>query len=369
MAAQGFLNISGKYIIPYLIENIKREKKGRMESASVVINNILLQLSDVVSSEKIKEIQMVLYMNLCGYTFQKNEDETSLIENTDASYEAIKSWQQALYVEGIMKSTVGQYSRELKKLMLHCGIGPLEMREKHIRSYLAFGKLNKKWKDKTFNSKVRSIRSFFKWAYEEDIINTNPMKKIKETREEFRMGAVLTPEQREWMRCACRTERELALFDLLYSSGGRVSEIVQLNSSSIDFQRRRVIIYGKGRKEREIRFSPQAKVHIENYLNSRTDDNDALFVSQKAPHQRLTIAGIQNIIKRIQSRDERLRGLKISPHTFRRTCGTDMLDRGAPIEMIKEKLGHEKADTTLKCYAKISMENVRDAERRYGVAS
>ena len=151
------------------------------------------------------------------------------------------------------------------------------------------------------------------------------MRKIKETKEEYRMGSILTPEQREIFRCCCRNERELALVDLLYSSGGRISEIKQLNRSSIDLEKRRVIIYGKGRKEREIYFSPAAKIHIEGYLRTRKDDNPALFVSMKSPHNRLTIPGLQNILKSIKKRDARLADLQISPHTFRRTYTIAML--------------------------------------------
>lgn len=339
-----------------------------MTSASAVINNILLQLNDYVPDTKFEDVKMILYINLCNYTFTSNEQTTDITNNMDASYEAMKIWQQSLIVEGLMQSTIRQYCSELKQLILYSGMSPLEMHENHIRNYLAYGKISKRWKDKTFNSKVRSLRSFFRWAYQEDVILSDPMKKIKETREEFRMGAVLTPEQREWMRCACQNEREMAIVDLLYSSGGRISEICQLNRNSIDFANRRMIIYGKGRKEREIYFSAQARVHLNDYLESREDDNAALLVSVKKPHQRLTIAGIQYILKSIQKRDSRLAGIRISPHTFRRTCGTDMLNRGAPIEMVKEKLGHEKVDTTLQCYAKISKESVRDAERKYGAA-
>lgn len=283
-----------------------------MTSASLIINNILVQINELVPKERFEEVKMILNMNLCNYAFIKNEDCTGIVKNTDMTYEMIKAWQQALILEGLVQSTIKQYSTELKQLILYTGISPLEMQEYHIRSYLAYGKIEKKWKDKTFNSKVRSLRSFFKWAYEEDVTKENPMKKIKETKEEFRMG--------------------------------------------------------KGRKEREIYFSAQARVHLQDYLNTRTDNNRALLVSEKMPYNRLSIAGVQYIIKQIQRRDERLAGLKISPHTFRRTCGTDMLNRGAPIEMVKEKLGHTKADTTLQCYARISTESIRDAERRFGAA-
>lgn len=339
-----------------------------MTSASAVINNILLQLNDYIPQGYFDDVRMVLYINLCDYSFEKNKDTAELTSNLDAAYEAIRRWQQELIVEGLVKSTITQYSRELKQLMLYTGMSPLEMTESHIRNYLAHGKIERRWKDKTFNSKVRSLRSFFKWAYTEDVMKNDPMKKIKETREEFRMGNILSPEQREIFRCACRTNRELAIVDLLYSSGGRISEICQLNINDLDYTNRRMIIYGKGKKEREIYFSAQARVHIVDYLEGRDDNNPALFVSGRIPHQRLTKDGIRYILKDIQKRDDRLKNIKISPHVFRRTCGTDMLNRGAPIEMVKEKLGHEKADTTLHCYAKISREAVRDAERKFGAA-
>lgn len=148
----------------------------------------------------------------------------------------------------------------------------------------------------------------------------------------------------------------------------RVSHGEEMPVMDPDFVNRRARIYGKGRKEREIYFSPQASLHIRDYLNERKDSNPALLVGVKAPYERLSIAGIQYLLKDIQSRDERLSGLKISPHTFRRTCGTDMINRGAPVEMVKEKLGHAKVDTTLQCYAQIGTEAVRDADRRYGAA-
>lgn len=339
-----------------------------MMSANAVINNILVAASEYIIDGCLENLKLILFMNLCDYTFVKNEDSTSIVKGADDTLEIVHNWQNQLIMDGKTKATIRQYGCELKNLLLYAGVGIRDLREKHINGYLAYGKIQKHWKDKTYNSKVRSLRAFFKWAYEYDVILIDPMKRIHETKEEYRMGAVLTPEQRELFRCACRTERELALVDLLYSSGGRVSEICQLNRSSIDFYNRCVTIFGKGRKEREIRFSAQARVHLTDYMAGRKDDNEALFVSTKAPHNRLSVAGVQWMLKQIQKRDPRLAGLKISPHTFRRTCGTDMINRGAPAEMVQKKLGHTKVDTTLQCYAAISQETLRDAERRYGVA-
>lgn len=334
-------------------------------SANAVINNILVQASDYVTEQHFDDLKMILYMNLCNYSFVKNEDSTGLIEVSDITYETLNNWKNQLIIEGKTGGTLTQYLFAMRKLIEFTGLGIREIKEGHIRSYLAYGKIYRHWKDKTYNSKVRCLRQFFNWAVEYDVIQENPMKRVKETKEDFRIGSILTPEQREIFRCCCRTERELSLVDFLYSTGGRVSEISQINRNQIDLIHRRAVIYGKGRKEREIYFSPQAFVHITQYLASRRDDNEALFVAMKKPYNRLTKAGIQWILKDIQSRDDRLKGLQITPHTFRRTCGTDMINHGAPAELVQRKLGHSNINTTLTCYARIATETVREANNKY----
>lgn len=339
-----------------------------MMSAGVVINHIMVQIRDYIKADTAAEVKAVLNMNLCEYTFRKNENPTELSTDTDVTYEILLNYRDQLIIEGKAAATIENYGRELKKLLVWTGLPVKEIKERHINSYMAHGRIQRKWKDKTYNSKIRSLRAFFRWAYEYDVIPEDPMRRIKEIKEEFRMGSILSPEHREIMRCACRTSRELALVDLLYSSGGRISEICRLDRDGIDFSNRRMIIFGKGKKEREIYFSPQAKVHMTDYLESRTDSSPALFVCARAPYRRLSDDGVRYILKQIQARDGRLAGLQISPHTFRRTCGTDMINRGAPAEMVQKKLGHENINTTLTCYAKISTAAVRDAERRYGAA-
>ena len=336
-----------------------------MMSANAVINNILVQSSDYIKDKHFEDLKMVLYMNLCNITFVQNDASNELIENSDITFGVLRNWRDQLIVEGKTAGTITQYMFAMRKLIEFTGLGVAEIRENHIRSYLAHGKVYRKWKDKTYNGKVRCLRQFFNWATDYDIIAENPMRRIKETKEDFRIGSILTPEQREIFRCCCRTERELSLVDFLYSTGGRVSEIRQLNRNQIDLVNRRAVIYGKGRKEREIYFSPQAFVHVTQYLAGRKDDNEALFVSTKKPYNRLTKDGIRWIIKDIQSRDDRLKGLQISPHTFRRTCGTDMINHGAPAELVQRKLGHSNINTTLTCYAQIATETVREANNKY----
>lgn len=180
------------------------------------------------------------------------------------------------------------------------------------------------------------------------------------------MQGILTPRQREIVRCCCRTERELAIVDMLYSSGMRVSELVGMNRSDIDFITRRAKCYGKGRKEREIMFSHEAAVHLENYLMERQDNEEALFVRLKKPHTRLTKAAIEHLLKNIKGRDARLKNVSLTPHVYRRTRGTDLINRGMPAELVAQKFGHENVQTLIQCYASISKNTVWTAEEKCG---
>ena len=190
-------------------------------------------------------------------------------------------------------------------------------------------------------------------------------KKLKETKVERRIGPTLKPEQREEVRCACENELELALCDLLYTSGIRISELCQLDKKDIDFTNMKAIVYGKGRKEREVYFNGQAKVHLARYLETRKDDNPALFVSSRKPYRRISDQTIRNMLKKIKERDKDLEAVVLTPHVFRRTIGTDMINKGAPLELVAEKLGHVQLDTTKQCYAAIARATVQQAHNRY----
>lgn len=337
-----------------------------MTSVTVVISNILIGLREFIKQEHMEEVKMILWMNLCNYTME--EKTTALAEGRDDTVFLANLWLQDLILAGCTEGTIDAYRFALKSFLRFAGKGVREIEEGDIRKYLANGKIIRGWTDATYNTRLRVLRSFFTWGYESDYLKQNPMKRIKEMRTTYRMGYVMSAKQREKYRSCCRTERELAIVDMLYSSGARISELCQINWRDINFQKREVKILGKGKKERCLTFSEQAEVHIRNYLNGRTDDNPALFVGTKKPYKRLTDDGIRYLMKEIQARDESLRGLKITPHTFRRTCGTDMINRGCAAELVKEKLGHRSVSTTLQCYAALSQERLHEAERKYCVA-
>ena len=174
-----------------------------MVSASALINIMLTQMQEYIKEGALKDVQLVMYMNLADYSFLRNENQTAVSENSDRMHELIRLWQQDLLLRGLTTATIRQYSHELKQLIIYVGLSPLEMQEYHVKNYLAFGKVVRKWKDKTYNSKIRSLKSFFAWAYENKEMRENPLKSIKTTKEEYRMQPILTAEQREIMRCAC----------------------------------------------------------------------------------------------------------------------------------------------------------------------
>jgi len=203
--------------------------------------------------------------------------------------------------------------------------------------------------------------SFFGWLSSKGYISRNPAAGLEPIKTEKRIKKPLSDIELEKLRRKCNIERDLALIEFLYSTGVRMSELVALNRQDIDFNSMDVIVYGKGSKEREAYLTAASCMHLKEYLDSRTDDNEALFVSLKAPHKRLTVAGIEEILRKLG----RQTGIeKVHPHRFRRTMATNILNKGMPIEEVKELLGHVKLDTTL-IYCQVSKENVKHSHRKY----
>lgn len=337
---------------------------AEMLSVNTVINDILMGLMPVIEEEKrIKDAEQVLYMTLANLQIFK--EETALSVDLDLTDDYLDQYLLSMRLDGCTEKSIYNYKNGLRNMLDYVNKNIKDITYMDLKRYLAYGKLVRQWKDRTYNSKLIAIRSFFGWLYEEDMLPDNPAKKLKETKVERRMGPVLNPEQREEVRCACESELELALCDLLYTSGIRISELCRLNIQDIDFTTMRAVVYGKGRKEREIYFNGQAKVHLERYLESRDDDNPALFVSTNKPHNRLSDQSIRNILKKIKQRDKDLETVILTPHVFRRSVGTDMINKGAPLELVAEKLGHVQLDTTKQCYASIARATVQQAHAKY----
>lgn len=329
-----------------------------------VVRRVMDNIVDIIEEqERLNQVKQILNMCLSGFQFFT--EETALSNEIDMSVEYLNAYLLQMKLDGCTDGSINNYKCNLKNMMAHINKNVKEITYQDLKGYLAYGKLVRKWKDRTYNSKLISIRSFFSFLYTEDLLPNNPAKKLKETRVEYKIGSTLQPEQREMVRCACENEFELALCDMLYVTGIRVSELCGMDITDVDFHRKTAVVYGKGRKEMQVCLNGQVALHLWRYLDSRNDDNPALFVSPHRPQSRIGDQTVRNILNQIKERDADLDGVRITPHVFRRTVGTDMINKGAPIEMVKEVLGHEKVDTTLKCYAKISKETVRQAHARY----
>ena len=230
-----------------------------------------------------------------------------------------------------------------------------------IRGYLVdYQKVNNCSKV-TVDNVRRNMSSFFSWLEEEDYILKSPMRRIHKIKTKQPVKETITDEMIEKLRDNCTCVRDLAMIDLLYSTGIRVGELVGLNISDIDFEERECIVFGKGDKERRVYFDAKAKLHLQEYIESRTDDNPALFVTLDAPHARLKISGVEI---RVRELGRKLNIDKIHPHKFRRTMATRAIDKGMPIEQVQKILGHSQIDTTMQ-YAIVNQNNVKVSHRRY----
>ena len=230
-----------------------------------------------------------------------------------------------------------------------------------IRTYLTDYQTRKQSSKVTIDNIRRILSSFFSWLEDEDYILKSPVRRIHKVKTGTSIKETYSDEALELMRDNCMELRDLAIIDMLASTGMRVGEMVLLNRDDIDFNERECVVFGKGDKERIVYFDARTKIHLQNYLNSRNDDNPALFVSLQRPHVRLQISGIE---VRLRQYGKRLGLNKVHPHKFRRTLATMAIDKGMPIEQLQQLLGHRRIDTTLQ-YAMVKQSNVKLAHRKY----
>lgn len=313
---------------------------------------ILNEMAEYLSISQMKKLQEVLLKNM-------KEQEDSISEATN--YDYLEMFIAAKKIEGCSDRTVAYYKVTVEHL-LKCIDTPIrKITTDEIRSYLA------KYQEKSGCSKTtvdnirRNISSFFSWLEEEDYILKSPMKRIHKIKTVQPVKETISDELIERLRDACLCKRDLAMVDLLYSTGIRVGELVRLNVDDISFEERECVVFGKGDKERKVYFDAKAKLHLQDYLKERNDDNPALFVTLDAPHQRLKISGVEIRIRRL---GRSVNAEKIHPHKFRRTMATRAIDKGMPIEQVQKILGHSQIGTTMQ-YAMVNQSNVKSAHRKY----
>ena len=291
--------------------------------------------------------------------------ETVEITRTDASQTlesaSVSAFISAKRVEGCSEKTLRYYRRTIEAMIEGLRKAPEHISTTDLREYLTGYQRQRQSSKVTIDNIRRILSTFFSWLEDEDYIVKSPARRIHKVRTAKVVKDVYSDEDLEQMRDHCGSLRDLAMIDLLASSGMRVGELVTLNRDDINFSERECVVLGKGNKERIVYFDARTKIHLQNYLQSRVDDNPALFVTLRGPHERLQIGGVE---ARLRSLGRRLGIPKVHPHKFRRTLATAAIDKGMPIEQVQQLLGHQKIDTTMH-YAMVKQQNVKNAHRKF----
>lgn len=274
---------------------------------------------------------------------------------------AVAAFIAAKRIEGCSEKTLTYYRKTIEAMTAGIGKTPQQITTDDIRQYLTVYQVQRKSSKVTIDNIRRILATFYSWLEDEDYIVKSPVRRIHKVKTAKVIKDTYTDEALELMRDNCGTLRDLAIIDLLASSGMRVGEMVALNRDDINFNERECVVFGKGSKQRLVYFDARTKIHLQNYLDSRTDSDPALFVTLRAPFQRLQISGVE---VRLRELGKRLLIPKVHPHKFRRTLATSAIDKGMPIEQVQQLLGHQKIDTTMH-YAMVKQQNVKLAHRKY----
>ena len=313
---------------------------------------ILNEMSEYLSIAQMRKLQEVMLK-----TFAEKAENVYEISNHDF----LKMFLDAKQIEGCSDRTIKFYRMTIEK-MLQSVFSPIrKITTEDMRSYLSkYQKINNCSKV-TVDNVRRNISSFFSWLEEENYILKSPMRRIHKIKTNQQVKEIITDEDIERLRDKCRCSRDLAMIDLLYSTGIRVGELVNLNIDDVDFDARECVVFGKGGKERRVYFDAKAKLHLQRYIESRADHNKALFVTLDSPHDRLKISGVEI---RLRALGRSINLNKVHPHKFRRTMATRAIDKGMPIEQVQKILGHSQIDTTMQ-YAMVNQSNVKSSHQKY----
>lgn len=326
----------------------------------LIAKNILKQMNIDPNKMTNSEIEQ-FYLTLNIASKQYKPDKSNRLEENS---QIILDFCQAKRIEGKSENTLYNYKNEVNKLFGYVSKHYSDITTQDIRNYMGY----RKEKDKLASVSVQNMRqylkSFFKWLTREEFITINPMDKIDIIKVEQKVIDVLSDEEAEILRCAATSERDLAIIDLLSGSAMRVSELCALNKSDVNFSTREIVVFGKGRKERTCFMTGRAKVHLMWYLEDRTDDNEALFVTSKKPYNRLSKNGVEYILKHIADMSKNP-NRRIYPHLYRKTVASNMLKKGADPSTIQNILGHKSVETTLNCYCKIDKDNIKHEHEKY----
>ena len=321
----------------------------------LIKNDVMQQMLLILDNGQMKALQKTLD-SVLGHYINGYEDEKQV-----SSPVLLQRFIDAKRIEGCSTKTLLYYQNTISRMIKEIGKEVIHMMMEDLREYLTNYQKQNQLSRTTIDNVRRILSSFFSWLEDEEYLIKSPIRRIHKIKTVSSIKETYSDEELEKMRDSCQEKRDLALLDLLASTGMRVGELVLLNCSDIDFNERECKVLGKGNKERIVYFDARTKIHLKAYLESRPDDNEALFVSLKAPYHRLTIGGVES---RIRAIGKMLHIEKVHPHKFRRTLATRAIDKGMPIEQLQQLLGHKRIDTTLQ-YAMVKQSNVKLAHKKY----
>lgn len=313
---------------------------------------ILNEMSEYLSVAQMKKLQEVMLKAFSG----KMEEKKNI-----PNEEYLKMFLDAKSIEGCSLRTIQYYRVTIERMLKNISQPIRKITTENMRSYLSEHQKINDCSKVTVDNIRRNLSSFFSWLEEENYILKSPMRRIHKIKTNQQVKEVITDEDIEKLRDKCLCKRDLAIVDLLYSTGIRVGELVNLNIADINFEARECVVFGKGGKERKVYFDAKAKLHLQVYIANRKDSNPALFVTLDAPYDRLKISGVEI---RMRELGRSINISRIHPHKFRRTMATRAIDKGMPIEQVQKILGHSQIDTTMQ-YALVNQANVKSSHQRY----
>ena len=313
-----------------------------------VINTVLAEMQTILKPHQLKHLAATLRRALGPKQPESGQDLLALFLT-------------AKEVEGCSTKTIAYYEATLRHMNKSLAKPYAQVESDDLRQYLNAYEAERGSSKVTIDNIRRIMSSFFTWLEDEDYIVKSPVRRIRRIKTARVTKEVLTDEELETLRDACRTKRDLAIVDLLASTGMRIGELVNLNRDDINLHERECLVTGKGNKQRIVYFDARAKLHLSEYLQSRSDANSALFIALDSSARRVTIGGMELRLRRLGQ----IAGIRhVHPHKFRRTLATHAIDKGMPIEQVQKLLGHAKIDTTMR-YAMVNQKNVKASHRKY----
>lgn len=320
-----------------------------------IIFDIQNDLKNDFSETQLQKLSVVLRKHLYPLV-----DGTQM-ETAPADGNLLSVFISAKRVEGCSEKSLRYYESTIRNLLNSIPKPECQMTTEDLRRYLDTYQRRGTVSKVTLDNVRRILSTFFSWLEDEDYIVKSPVRRIHKVKTGKTVKETYSDESLEIMRDYCDNPRDLAIIDLLSSTGIRVGELVKLNRTDVDFENRECIVFGKGNKERKVYFDARTKIHLQKYLRSRSDENEALFVSLLSPYSRLQISGVEIRLRKM-GRDLNIH--KVHPHKFRRTLATLAIDKGMPVEQVQVLLGHQSIDTTMQ-YAMVNQTNVKNSCKKF----